>query len=379
MSLSKPFRPAVWVVALLATIGVASRGAAAPQDGRPARVLLIEYADGRTTSQRLARESDMWTPLFPRVPGVKTDRENLPLNALGVQATAEGDVVTVVISLQYGTLHDERVTVATRRLASADVARVEELEAYGVQPIRLSIGNIPVTVTYPPVVQSVSSSIDLRVEPLGETVPGYRVSIANRSSRVLISIGWASFRGETKMYTGRRRNDRNLPLLASGGQEEFDIPMGSVVTRDSAPPSEWLPADRVAIFAVLWEDGVFQGNPADGAKERRVYEGRRQELAEILALLREDAPPSSTFRQALTTRRANLRAGSVEDIAEFNSVLDQIGRKQVLEAVMADLDAFDKRSDDTPVSYRTWLDGRIVDYDQWLQRITTQLQHPPLP
>jgi hypothetical protein len=148
-------RVVICVAAIATSIGALS--AETPQQPRASRALLIHYADGRTIPEQFRPDADTWTPLFPRVPGANTTKDGLPLNAMGVGFVIEGDEIVVTVSLLYGKLHQKRVTVATRRMGTSDTARIDELEAFGVQPIELSIADIPVASTYAPAVETPSA------------------------------------------------------------------------------------------------------------------------------------------------------------------------------------------------------------------------------
>src|SRR3954467_2432795 len=103
------------------------------------RGLSIQYADGHTTTSPVRRTGGMWTGSFPRIAGADTSREGVPLTTLDVKHAIEGAEVVVTVSLYYGGPGQRGVKVATVRLPQAEPVRVDELRAYGVEPITLSL------------------------------------------------------------------------------------------------------------------------------------------------------------------------------------------------------------------------------------------------
>ena len=74
-------------------------------------------------------------------------------------------------------------------------------EAFGVQPIELSIADIPVASTYAPAVETPSAWLEFRVEPAEQGVPAYRAVVVNRSTRAVFPL-YTSFKSGQKSFTG---------------------------------------------------------------------------------------------------------------------------------------------------------------------------------
>jgi hypothetical protein len=280
-------RTVAWSVIRVAAIvtGVIAVSAEARQDVPASRALLIHFADGRTISEQFQPDADMWTPLFPRVPGADTTKNGLQLYALGVGFVIDGDEIVVNVSLLYGQPPQKRVTVATRRMGLSDTARIGELEASGVEPIELSIADIPIASTYAPAVETPSSLLEFRVEPAPQGVPAYRAVLVNRSTRAVMAFYYTSFKSGSKSITGGRRDDRNLPLIAPGAEYNFGIPMPGGATTEPGAPRAWEPLERVIVTAVRWDDGTVEGDAEAALREQRLYEGRARQLATVVAML----------------------------------------------------------------------------------------------
>jgi hypothetical protein len=367
-------RAVISVAAIATSVGALS--AETPQQRTASRALLIHYADGRTIPEQFQPDADMWTPLFPRVPGANTTKDGLPLNALGVGFVIEGDEIVVTVSLLYGKLHQRRVTVATRRMGTRDTARIDELEAFGVQPIELSIADIPVASTYAPAVETPSAWLEFRVEPAAQGVPAYRAVVVNRSTRAVVAFFYTSFKSGQKSFTGGRRDDRHFPLIAPGAEYVFGIPMGSGLATSEAP-QEWQPLDRVVLRMVVWDDGTVEGDPETALRERKWNEGCAKEIEFVLATLRRSDPAPAALRHGLESALAKLQTDWPVD--EQAKASDRFGMRHVLKAALADLEQFEgRKSDQTRALYSTWRQQTIAEYAEWLERVRSILP-PPAP
>ena len=181
----------------------------------PPRTLVVTYSDGRTVSSLLNAKGRSITPRFPQQRNAPT-YEGLSLSGLQLDHLVDRDVV-VTVSLRYGSVYQKTVPVATVRLGGSESVRVNELEAFGVDPVVLSLGDFPTRLLVQPTVTSVSSLIDVSVELTQHDLPVYKVTLRNRSGRGLIALTYQTFRGETETISGRRKNFRSTPLVDSAG------------------------------------------------------------------------------------------------------------------------------------------------------------------
>ena len=198
--------PEALAVRMLATLALLV-AVARPGLGQPATTavsspsLLITFADGRVTTHPIRRSGEMWTPLFPRLAGPVPARDGRPLSALGVSYQSEGDVVVATVSLIYGLPHRTRVKVATVTVTAAP-AVVNELRAYGVQPVTLSLAAIVEGALRTPEISSVSKALRVTVTPLPPGASRYRFAIANDSSRTLEAFRFEAYRGTAIALSG---------------------------------------------------------------------------------------------------------------------------------------------------------------------------------
>ncbi|MEP6918036.1 MAG: hypothetical protein ABJC89_20480, partial [Acidobacteriota bacterium] len=203
-------RAAATLAASVAVIlGIPLSTLAQPQPAKTdtSRGLSIQYADGRTSTSPLRRSGGLWTATFPTIAGADTSRDGVPLTTLDVKHAIDGRDVVITVSLFYGGPGQHGVQVATIRLSPDEPVQVNQLRAYGVEPIILSLVPIPITVAYAPEVVSISPQLMARAESVGPTVSAYRVVVTNRSVVPLMWLQFKAYRGDGLAILGRPRGN----------------------------------------------------------------------------------------------------------------------------------------------------------------------------
>jgi len=272
------------VAFLLPTFLVAQ---AQPPKTDTTRGLSIQYADGHTTTSPVRRSGGMWTGSFPTIAGAATSREGVPLTTLDVKHAIEGAEVVVTVSLYYGGPGQHGVKVATVRLPQAEPVRVEELRAYGVEPITLSLVAIEASTAYAPDVISVSPLLSARATAVGANVSAYQVVVTNRSTQPLMWLQFRAYRANRLAILGRPRGKRNAPLIQPNAEYTFQVTTSTAGLEAADGSETWQPLDRIELTSMMWKDGVVEGDPADAADQHRLDLRRVAQLEALLTILRE--------------------------------------------------------------------------------------------
>ena len=318
------------------------------------RGLSIRYADGRTTTGPLRRTGGMWTPDFPTIAGADTSREGVRLTTLDVKHVIDGADVVVTVSLFYGGPGQRGVKVATVRLSGDEPVHVNELRAYGVEPIVLSLVPIQATVAYAPDVVSVSGQLIARAEAVGPNVSAYRVVVTNRSVLPLMWLQFKAYRGDRLAILGRPRGKRNQPLVLPNAEYSFEVTT-STLGQEAADRSEtWRPLDRIEVVSLMWQDGMVEGDPAYAAQQRGVDATRAAQLEVLLALLH------GARGRSIVSLREQIARGMTSDLET----------RRARDSMLEELDAFvaKKTSPDAP-EFGAWVTRAIGEYEEWLARI----------
>jgi hypothetical protein len=371
------------VVSFAPATSSVAQSVADPGDGP--RALAVQYADGRTT-YRVLRPSGgaSWTPAFPRVPHVETSKNGLPLTALEVAHAVKGPDVIVTVSLLYGSPHQNRVRVATVGVTPENPVRVDQLTSYGVEPISLFIATVSPTLLHSPSVITPSAQLDVVVEAVPGEVPAYRMVIVNRSPQALIGFQFEGHRGDRRVFSGRRKAVRHVPLVQPGAEYVFEMP--ATMSNGMETAEAWLPLDRVAITSVMWIDGIVEGDAEPAASERALAAGSAQQIVRVLALLREAGQamrPQSPAGLRSSIAALSIIVSRAEAVEVHASLPDpqvlavervhssmQMGMQQVKEAALADLDVIARAEPSGDAKgYELWLAKSAVDYEGWLARI----------
>ena len=257
--------------------------AALPQAPSPktdaTRGLSIQYADGRVATGPVRRSGGMWTDNFPRIAGANTSIGGLPLTTLDIKRAIEGQNVLVTITLFYGGPGKHGVKVAEVRLPQQAPVRVDELWRYGVEPIILSLVTLEASTAYAPDVISVSGQLTARAEAIGANVSAYRVVLTNRSSQSLMWLQFKAYRANRLAVVGRPKGKRNLPLIQPNAEYTFDITNNTAGLEAADGSETWQPLDRIELTAVMWQDGVFEGDAATAANQRQLDLRRAGQLS----------------------------------------------------------------------------------------------------
>jgi len=347
------------------------------------RLLAVTYADGRTTKMPIRDDSwDSWTPVFPRIPGASTVDHGLALAALQFEYVRDGRVLFVTVALLYGMPHQKRVPVAEVRVVDERPVRVDQLSAFGVEPITFAIVSAPRPQLLLPTVTVPSSQLEPAVEIPTNGPPRYLVSITNHAQQAVMGLAFQTYRGNTKALSGKPHGSGYTPLIAPGEKYVLSLPV-SLRPAFGDVAGDWVPFDRVDITSVTWSDGIVEGNERPAIETQVVNEGTAQQLARVLTLLRsaEAAEPADLVQLraavvALTIDDPDAVRAAAADPKRITQAtarsLTRIGMQNAKDVLLSDLDAFlrDPASGD-PQTQRLWLASAVAKFDGWRNRLVS--------
>jgi hypothetical protein len=275
--------------ALAATAALFQTPGVQPQ--RPAadvvRTVAIKLADGRVMrcSTDAEPRGSGWTPIVPKIPGAPTSRDGLELSALDHACGRQAGELTVAISLWYGSPHQRRIPVATVVPREGATIRVEELRAFGVQPVEISIETRPAPSLRVPVVGSASSGVQVSADVEGPPSPGYVFSLLNTRTEPVMDIKFDTYRGNLVATSGGAHHPDGTPLMQPG--ETYIVRQPAAI---DSRTGQWRQMDRFQITSVKWADGSEEHSPSPGIEGRAPLEiARPPEASSSLAPVRPPA------------------------------------------------------------------------------------------
>ena len=318
------------------------------------RGLSVHYADGRTVTSALRPSSGWWTYNYPKIAGVDTSRNGVPLATMDVRYVVEGRDLVVTVALCYGGATSNPVKVATVRVTPDSAVTVGELRAYGVEPITFSFAAIPRTLAYRPETFSASPQLEVRAEPVGPNTAAYRVVLKNNADLSLVWVSFKGYRGDREVLSGGLRGKRNLPRIAAHSEYSMELGISANGAGNPEGPESWQGLDRIGVSALMWQDGLVEGDASTVERQRRLDNNRDQQLGALLTLLRgaRDLPLA-----ALKGEVAPAVGGDAD-------------LKAVREDIVGDLEAFERTERSrSGQDFSTWLDRTIAELRQWQARI----------
>ena len=337
-------------------------------------VLSIEYADGRTV-RRVITENPThgWTPLFPKTADWRSP-EGLPVYAINYEHAIEGERVRVNISLFLGTARQREIHVANVLVPPDDRVRVTALEAYGVEPVTLSLSPFEPRMLAPPRVENKTASLHIEsVEMSDKARPGYHISVRNQALKPVLTFFVDSLRDGKPALSSVRGEQDSRPVVGVGETYSFFLATEH-------------PLDLLRITGLMFEDGNVEGDASGVATTRVRYLGRRLLLAEAISILREATPRAADGDPAVTIAALNARIDALpvtpdqraRDLAVRLLPPDDATPSAHVHAALADAMAATRRGmlgdvNDAPrerEAFARWLHDLTAQYQAWHQRFT---------
>lgn len=359
---------------------VAGRAASAqtPDSASTVRLIAITYEDGRTTKEPLRDGSwTEWTPAFPRIEGTRVAEQGLALTALQFEYAPDGPDLAVTVALLYGTPHQKRVPVVTVRVANEDSVRIDDLQAFGVEPITIALVSSQRPQLPLPTVISPSSQLEMSADVPATGVPRYEITITNRGAQSVMALAFEAYEGTRKEITGLPHAPGYAPLIRPG--ESYVLKLNTSPAVASTDLGErWRSFDRIVLTSVTWSDGIVEGSERPAIESQIANAAIARQLARALALIQvaqgEAMPDLARLHaaiEALPIDDPEAIAAEPAHVDRRTAVsLTQIGMQNAKEAVLNDLDAFvrDPASGAAEIRHQ-WLKSAFTKLSAWRSRI----------
>ncbi len=354
---------------------------------------VVYYKDTAPAYQSLSRAGGgpgrTWYGRFSRIQNWQLPAGELPVRAVNIVAGLDGEVAFVSVSVLRGIkFHDQETMVGKYRLRENDSISVQELELFGVEPFRIGLKRITPPVPNQPVVKSLAKSVEIvGIQPLTSTLPRYKLTLRNLSDKNIMALSIKVMNAGIVVVSSMPHGKEGLPLIRAGAFFDSVEPLSTKAVRTAGGFSPDSPnSQETVIMAAVFEDGSYEGDPADSAAFRALTVGRKLALTRLVeiftadrALLSEEQTPSpvSVFMDRVRAISGDIDAAALAPLMrKFPSstpkektrmkIAAEAGMHQIRKEMLDNLAPVVK---DPPSDFRSWLAGVEERYRTWLARL----------
>lgn len=212
---------------------------------------------------------------------------SLRVQAVGIDARLEGEVVRVIVSVHRGEKFFERQDpVGSYVLRENEKLVVNDMTAFGLEPFEIALVRVtPRSVPLPSVTNNTSSVQVLNVQPVDSTFPAYKLTLLNTSNKNISALFVDMFLDGRRRTSSMPHNQDGAPLIPAGETYEFRRQLNNVALAASqgyAP--ETPPNQAVVITTAVFEDGTYEGDAYSAAKFRAFSLGDKKQLEQLVSL-----------------------------------------------------------------------------------------------
>lgn len=334
-----------------------------------------------------------WLGRFRRVEGWQPVAGVQKVAAVRFAPAAEEDAVRVRVSVLLGAHMDEEQQVASYLLREGEQTSAAELTRYGVAPCTLKVVRIRAVESKPPEVVNQTTSLEvLGVEPkTDESFPAYKIRVRNNATKSVAALFLYLYTDNAKdPATKMPFNPQDMPLIEPGAVHElFAISIGSA-GRATAETYRPAPPRRLIIATAVFADGSYEGEAARAAHVHALWQGRKTQLARVLALINQMLDePDADSSAAIARFKAQVKAldervdpAAVSALRAEFPTLGAKGDKDLVAAMQFTLhhtktdlvravETFERgpRTPPGAETFRSWLRDTRGAYERWRARL----------
>lgn len=245
-----------------------------------------------------AKPHGAWYGMVGRIASWQAPAGKPPVEAVRVLSRVEGDVVRVIVSTLSGTkaLENEE-QVATYLIRENEKISVDELKNFGIEPFGIKLVRVaPNVASAPPVsLEGIESLVVINVVGNESTLPSYKITVLNQSSKNIIAVGLDVVVGGKPSMTATPRGVEGEPLVVTGKTKELTVlaPSRAQGVKDAYSPTT-PPNQQIQIKAVVFDDGTYEGAARTCAAVKGYRAGEKMELSRLVPLMEAALNSSDT-------------------------------------------------------------------------------------
>ena len=350
-------------------------------------VLEIVFAKGaKPAFQTVAwtnNKKGSWYGRFDAFGGVTKGEK--PVQAVRLVPFVEGPGVRVNVSVLRGEFLEVEESVSTYLMDVGQKLSVDELKSVGVGPFELRLFRVdPSAANAPSFVNRTKSVEVVSFEPLATTLPAYKVTIHNLSTKNISALSVEVFSGGKRRTSSMPQGKEGQFVVEAGGFGQFEtrVPIDAESGAAGFNPAT-RPEHQIVISTVIFQDGNYEGSPEPAAMFRSFTLGRKLMLRRInpalvsaVASVAEDNAPAKLVSD-LKSLSLELKDREVSPLLLQFPAINASQMKSSVEAAMhhtkndvvEQAERFTGRADLEADVYRQWLIDTKTRYAEWLNRL----------
>ena len=321
-----------------------------------------------------------WMTRFALIPGVKP-ADPLPIQAVRVEPQFNGETADIKVTLLRGREGFEREDkVGTYQLGLNEQLTVDELRAFGVEPIILTLTETVPPLPPNPEFENRTRSIEIvNVISTNMPLPTYKLALRNLSEKNVRAIKVDVISDGRVASTTFLQAPFDSALIEPGAVLERKLQVVRAQKTAAAYTPGAAVANTIRIRAVVFDDLTFEGEEEEACRYETFIAGRRLWLRRVLPLLDQELKnpnlTASEFKQNFSSLTYELAEhektpkSSVSATCANPDSFVNIGTEGLKLELFRDLDTIITTRPAPPINFRAWLEKRRDDYRGWLARV----------
>src|SRR5262249_27395363 len=316
-----------------------------------------------------------------------------PVTSVGIQPRLEGDAVRIAVAVLFGERFNEKESsVSTHLVRENEKITIGELTRFGVEPFEIKLVRVTQNLTIHPQVTSQAGSIAVvGIEAKRSTLPSYKISLQNLSSRSVMAFGVEVLANGQKALISMPQGKEGEPLIPPGAVYELSAAgaKGAILSSEGYQPIS-PQFQEIVITAAMFEDNSYEGDAKTAALFRAFMIGRKIQVARLIPLM-QNATDTTELNVSVTVNRLKTQVSSLSndvEAPELDGLLKEFptlsvdakeSLKKGIEAasrgvktdLLINLQKFEKPGSISldAQAFQTWLRDNKEKYEKWLSRL----------
>jgi hypothetical protein len=323
----------------------------------------------------------IWFTRFSTVPGALLPQGPQQIKAVRVMSHWNGETADVRVTLLRGPRMDQEELVTTYRSGVDQLATVNKLEGYGIEPFKIKLILSKADPPPPPNLENRTASIQItQIQPEGIPLPAYRATFRNNSAKNVAALMVYLYRVGAPEQSVLFQGEEGRALIESNRALEEYLPATLPEKTGSSYSPGAAPGYSIAVSSAVFTDGTFEGDVAPACIYERLVFGRKAWLKAVLKIIDEqlaqpdDAIAAQRMKEQLTQLSfvpnpsdRQLKSAVSADCSAPAGIANVV--YGLTPSLVRDLDVVVTTRPKPYVPFRSWLASTRERYQQWLSNL----------